>query len=89
MLRTVVSMRTITDHEIDRLGHAIAADGPARHEATISLLAQLAGAAGAGTTVLEVLTDRGAPEVVRARALSRAVAAIRRCRSDAGVGLAA
>jgi hypothetical protein len=75
-------MRTITDDEIDRLGHGVAAEGPAAHEATLADIAQLAGRAGVADAVVEVLTDPGAPDVLRARALSHAVAAVRRCRRD-------
>ena len=52
-------MRTMSDDEIDRLGHAIAAEGRQRHEAEIGRIARLAAAAGASEAVLAVLTDRG------------------------------
>ena len=82
-------MRTMSDDEIDRLGHAIAADGMQRHEAGIGRIAGLSAAAGASEAVLEVLTDAAAPDVARARALSRAVAAIRSCRTNPEVALVA
>jgi methylmalonyl-CoA mutase cobalamin-binding subunit len=82
-------MRTMSDDEIDRLGHAIAAEGLDRHEAGIERIARLAAAAGASEAVLAVLTDAAAPEVARNRALSRAVAAIRGCRTNPEVALVA
>jgi hypothetical protein len=82
-------MRTMSDDEIDRLGHAIAAEGVERHEAEIGRIARLAAAAGASDAVLGVLTDGAAPDVARARALSRAVAALRGCRTNPAVALVA
>ena len=82
-------MRTMSDDEIDRLGHAIAAEGLQRHEAGVGRIARLAAAAGASEAVLAVLTDTAAPDVARARALSRAVAAIRGCRTNPEVALVA
>jgi hypothetical protein len=79
----------MTDEQIDRLGHAVEADGPAPHGDALRDVAHLAGRAGADETVLAVLTDRAAPEVVRARALAHAVAAIRRCRTRPDVALVA
>ena len=82
-------MHPMTDAEIARSSHAIAEDGPAAHEDAVAAVAQLALAAGAPSGVLEALTDHTLPGVVRARAWAHAVAAIRRCRAGAGVGLAA
>ena len=82
-------MRTMTDDEIDRLGHAIAADGLVPHEDAVHDVARLARSAGAAEAVVAVLTDPTAAEVVRARALSHAVAAIRRCRTNPDVALVA
>ena len=79
----------MTDDEIDRLGHAIAAEGLDRHEAELGRVARLATAAGASEVVLTVLTDTAAPDVARVRALSRAVAAIRSCRTNPEVALVA
>jgi len=85
----VARMRTMSDDEIDRLGHAIAAEGLDRHEAEIGRIARLSAAAGASDTVLVVLTDATAPDVARTRALSRAVAALRSCRTNPAVALVA
>ena len=82
-------MRTLTDDEMDRFSHAIAADGAAAHEAVIAEIAQLAATAGAPRPVLEVLTDPTAPEVVRARAWGRAVAVVRGIRTNPEVALVA
>jgi hypothetical protein len=79
----------MTDDHLDRLGDAIAADGPAAHHPELLALAQLAGAAGASSTVVDLLADATAPAVVRSRAFARAVAALRRCRADQGWTLAA
>jgi hypothetical protein len=79
----------MSDDEIDRLGHAIAAEGMERHEAGVGRIARLAAAAGASDAVLAVLTDAAAPDVVRERALSRAVAALRSCRTNPEVALVA
>jgi hypothetical protein len=82
-------MRTMTDDQIDRLGHAIAADGMAGHHDAVCDVARLATAAGAPESLVGILTDPTAAEVARARALSHAVAAIRRCRTNPDVALVA
>jgi hypothetical protein len=82
-------MTPVTDDELDRWSHAIAADGAAAHEAEIAALAQVAAGAGASPVVLGVLADRAAPDVVRARAWCHAADAVRRCRTNPEVALVA
>jgi hypothetical protein len=82
-------MRLLTDEQIDRWSHAIAADGAAAHEDAVAALAQVAAGAGASPEVLAVLADAEAPEVARARAWSNAAAAVRRCRTNPEVALIA
>ena len=82
-------MKTMTDDEIDRLGHG------SRPRAWTATRRSSGGSPasqprpGASEVVLAVLTDAAAPEVARSRALSRAVAAIRSCRTNPEVALVA
>jgi hypothetical protein len=82
-------MRPLTEDEIEHWSHAIAEDGAAAHEAEIAAFAQLAAGAGTTPAVLQALTDRAAPDVVRARAWGHAAAAVRRCRTNPAVALVA
>jgi hypothetical protein len=58
------------------LGAAVAADGPAAHDAALADLARRALAAGVDPVLCAVVADRSAPAVARERALGRIAVAL-------------
>ena len=81
------ALMELTRRVIQELSDRVAAGGIAAHWDDVAAVLTAARACGAPDTVLSVLGDPAAPEIVRQRAYGRAATAVARgpCRPDVGV----
>lgn len=68
---------------LDDLAHAIAADGPAPHEAALQRVVSAARARGGHGPALDALADATRPDIVRQRAFAHVHAGLRINAADA------